>query len=93
MLLNPPIPWRRFFHLWDGAASREADNSLPSSAYTKNEWSCACIPHMCANSVYWDDFTFYVFYHKNLEISIYMIYLSTAIGLTPGGSGTVHIYT
>jgi len=22
-----------------------------------------------------------------------MIYLSTAIGLTPGGSGTVHIYT
>jgi hypothetical protein len=23
----------------------------------------------------------------------YMIYMSTAIGLTPGGSGTVHIYT
>jgi hypothetical protein len=23
----------------------------------------------------------------------YMIYLPTAIGLTPGGSGTVHIYT
>jgi hypothetical protein len=22
-----------------------------------------------------------------------MIYLSTAIGMTPGGSGTVHIYT
>ena len=22
-----------------------------------------------------------------------MLYLSTAIGLTPGGSGTVHIYT
>jgi uncharacterized integral membrane protein len=24
---------------------------------------------------------------------IYMIYLSTATGLTPGGSSTVHIYT
>jgi uncharacterized integral membrane protein len=24
---------------------------------------------------------------------IYMIYLLTAIGLTPGGSSTVHIYT
>ena len=26
-------------------------------------------------------------------IYIYMIYLLTAIGLTPGGSSTVHIYT
>ena len=30
----------------------------------------------------------------NLHILVWiLIYLSTAIGLTPGGSGTVHIYT
>jgi len=26
-------------------------------------------------------------------VEIYMIYLLTAIGLSPGGSSTVHIYT
>jgi uncharacterized integral membrane protein len=29
----------------------------------------------------------------HVKITCVMIYLSTAIGLTPGGSGTVHIYT
>ena len=31
-------------------------------------------------------------YYKTYDTR-YMIYLSTAIGLTPGGSSTVHIYT
>jgi len=29
----------------------------------------------------------------NIYMLRYMIYLSTAIGLTPGGSSKVHIYT
>ena len=32
------------------------------------------------------------FSHK-ITLRYHMIYLSTAIGLTPGGSSTVHIYT
>ena len=58
------------FPIWGGAASREADNSLPSSAYTKNEWSYASIPHMCTNSLYRDDFTCYVSYHKNFQFKV-----------------------
>jgi hypothetical protein len=32
-------------------------------------------------------------YSKIILLILILIYLSTAIGLTPGGSGTVHIYT
>lgn len=42
---------------WGVAASREADNSLPSSADNKNEWSYTSILNMCTNSVYRDNFT------------------------------------
>ena len=31
-------------------------------------------------------------YHPNIKTN-YLIYLLTAIGLSPGGSSTVHIYT
>jgi len=29
-----------------GGGGREAENSDPSSAYVKNEWSCTPLPHM-----------------------------------------------
>jgi hypothetical protein len=37
---------------------------------------------------------FLILYHMTVgAVSSLVIYLSTAIGLTPGGSSTVHIYT
>ena len=39
----------------------------------------------------------FIFIHSEYSVllrsELHMIYLSTAIGLTPGGGGAVHIYT
>jgi hypothetical protein len=40
------------------------------------------------------NFNTYLIFKAHQDVKIYdMIYLLTAIGLTPGGSSTVHIYT
>ena len=38
-------------------------------------------------------YCFPFFLHFICPLFVYLIYLLTAIGLTPGGSSTVHIYT
>jgi hypothetical protein len=40
----------------------------------------------------WDDMIWYMIWYEMIWYMIYS-YLSTAVGLTPGGSNIVHIYT
>jgi hypothetical protein len=68
---QPPIQWTLGLLPWDKVMEHAFDQSPPSNAKVKSEWSYTCAPPVCLYGIGRDNF---IFYFDNVSVIAFTLY-------------------